>query len=92
ETVLLMYSSANRDERVFDEPQRFDVTREHNNHIAFGLGTHFCLGASLARTEIRMMIGQVLERLPDWSLSDDAPPRYVPGAFVRAVEHYRLVF
>lgn len=92
ETVLLMYSSANRDERVFDEPQRFDVTREHNNHIAFGLGTHFCLGASLARTEIRMMIGQVLDRLPDWSLSAEAPPRYVPGAFVRAVEHYQLTF
>ncbi|MEZ5374428.1 MAG: cytochrome P450 [Microthrixaceae bacterium] len=92
EMVLLMYSSANRDERLFDEPQRFDVTREHNNHIAFGLGTHFCLGASLARTEIRTMISEVLERLPDWSLSEEHPPRRVPGAFVRAVEHYPLIF
>ncbi|MEZ5383401.1 MAG: cytochrome P450 [Microthrixaceae bacterium] len=90
--VLLMYSSANRDERVFDQPERFDVTREHNHHVAFGLGTHFCLGSSLARAEIRTMIGEVLSRLPDWALSATNPPRHIPGAFVRGVDHYTLEF
>ena len=58
--LLLMYSSANRDERVFDDPERFDVDPAHNHHVAFGFGTHFCLGASLARLEIRVMFEELL--------------------------------
>ena len=50
---MLFYPSANRDEDVFDDPHRFDIRRSPNPHLAFGFGTHFCLGASLARLELR---------------------------------------
>ena len=69
-----MYGSANRDESVFDDPERFDVLREHNHHVAFGFGTHFCLGASLARLEIRVMFEELLRRIPDWRLAPGAEP------------------
>jgi len=63
--VLLMYISANRDERVFDRSHDFEVARNPNPHLAFGHSAHFCLGASLARLEIKVMIEEVLARLPD---------------------------
>jgi cytochrome P450 family 142 subfamily A polypeptide 1 len=61
--LLLMYSSANRDERVFRDPETFDVTREHNHHVAFGFGTHFCLGAALARLEIKTFFEHFVRRV-----------------------------
>ena len=62
--VVVFYSSANRDEDVFAEPDRFDITRTPNEHVAFGGGgAHFCLGANLARLEIRALFEQVLARL-----------------------------
>ena len=61
--VVLMYSSANRDEAHFDDGERFDVTRNPNNHLAFGFGTHFCLGAALARLEIRVFFEELLRRV-----------------------------
>ncbi len=67
--VLLMYPSANRDESVFDAPDRFDVGRAPNPHIAFGFGTHFCLGAALARLEIRVMFEELLPRLRNLRLA-----------------------
>ncbi|HSO96872.1 MAG TPA: cytochrome P450, partial [Acidimicrobiia bacterium] len=70
--LLLMYSSANRDERVFDGPDRLDVTRPHNHHVAFGFGTHFGLGASLARLEIRVMFEELVRRLHDLRLASEA--------------------
>lgn len=73
--VLLMYPSANRDEEVFDDPFTFDVGRQPNNHLAFGVGTHFCLGNNLARLEIKMMTERVLARLPDLELAGDRPRR-----------------
>ncbi len=79
--ILLMYSSANRDERVFDDPDTLDVTRRHNHHVAFGFGTHFCLGASLARLEIRVMFEELLRRLPALRLTPGAEPRRLPSAF-----------
>ena len=64
--VVIWYISANRDETVFDDPFRFDVTRNPNPHVAFGGGgPHFCLGANLARLEIRVMFEELLRRLPD---------------------------
>jgi cytochrome P450 family 142 subfamily A polypeptide 1 len=90
--VLLMYASANRDERVFDDPDRFDVTRAHNVHVAFGFGTHYCLGASLARLEIRVMFEELLRRLPDMRLAEGADPRIVPAAFSRAYDAVRVEF
>ena len=62
---MLLYPSANRDEDVFDDPFRFDSARSPNEHVAFGFGTHFCLGASLARLEIAVMLDELLTRTPD---------------------------
>lgn len=90
--ILLMYSSANRDEAVFHDPQRFDVTRTHNNHIAFGFGTHFCLGASLARLELRVFFEELLRRLPDIAPAPGVTPEFVPGAFVRGLRSLPAVF
>jgi cholest-4-en-3-one 26-monooxygenase len=67
--VLLMYPSANRDAEVFDEPDRFDLARDPNPHLAFGFGPHFCMGASLARLEVRIMFEELLRRLPDVKLA-----------------------
>lgn len=71
--VLLMYSAANRDEEVFVDPQRFDVGRSPNPHVAFGIGTHFCMGANIARLELRCMFEAILDRLPGLERADDAP-------------------
>jgi len=90
--VLLMYSSANRDERVFTDPETFDVTREHNHHVAFGFGTHFCLGASLARMEIRVMFEELLRRIPDWRLAPGAEPKILPSAFARGYDAVPIEF
>lgn len=90
--VVLMYSSANRDEDVFEDPQRFDVTRNPNPHISFGFGTHFCLGTSLARLELRIMFEQLVTRLDDWAYADDIGPRRLPNAFVRGITEFPITF
>jgi cytochrome P450 family 142 subfamily A polypeptide 1 len=90
--LLLMYASANRDDRVFDDPERFDVKRAHNLHVAFGFGTHFCLGASLARLEIKVMFEELLRRLPDMRLAPGADPKIVPAAFSRAYDAVPVEF
>ncbi|MFC5751604.1 cytochrome P450 [Actinomadura rugatobispora] len=69
ESVLLSYPSANRDEEVFDDPFRFDVGRDPNRHLAFGSGTHYCLGAALARIEIRVFFEELLPRLESIELA-----------------------
>ena len=58
----MWYPSANRDEDVFPDPDRFDIGRTPNEHIAFGIGEHFCLGAGLARLELRVMFEELLRR------------------------------
>ena len=63
DTLVLFYPSANRDESVFDEPDRFLVDRKPNHHLTFGIGEHFCLGAGLARMEIRVLLEELLPRL-----------------------------
>jgi cytochrome P450 family 142 subfamily A polypeptide 1 len=73
--VVLMYPAANRDPAVFDDPERFDVRRNPNPHLAFGFGPHFCMGASLARVELRVMFSELLRRLPDLHLAGDPSPR-----------------
>jgi cytochrome P450 family 142 subfamily A polypeptide 1 len=75
EQLMLFYPSANRDADVFDRPDELDVTRNPNPHLAFGFGPHFCLGASLARVELRVMFDELLERLPDIELAGDPLPR-----------------
>jgi cholest-4-en-3-one 26-monooxygenase len=83
--VLLMYGAANSDEREFDEPQRFDVTRRRGSHVAFGFGTHFCLGANLARLELRVMFEELLRRLPAFELVPGREPEFAPGYFTRTL-------
>src|SRR6185295_10990749 len=67
--VTVWYGSANRDEEIFENADRFDVGRTPNEHIAFGLGHHFCLGANLARMEIQAIFEELLRRLPDIQLA-----------------------
>jgi cytochrome P450 family 142 subfamily A polypeptide 1 len=88
--LLLMYASANRDPRAFTDPERLDVTREHNRHVAFGFGTHFCLGASLARLEIRVMFEELLRRIPDWELA--GPSSIIPATFARSYDQVPIRF
>ena len=90
--VLLMYGAANRDVRIFREPDRFDVTREPNPHIAFGFGPHFCLGASLARLEIRVMFEELLRRLPDITLTLGAAAVRTPSSFIRGIQRMPVEF
>jgi cytochrome P450 len=67
--VLLLTNSANRDERVFPDADRFDITRTlEQQHLGFGLGTHFCVGASLARLEVRVALEETLRRFPTWEV------------------------
>ncbi len=90
--VLLMYPSANRDERVFESPDVFDVARKHNHHVAFGFGTHFCLGANLARLELRILFEELLRRLPDFRLAEGFEPEFVPGFFTRTLRELQIEF
>ena len=90
--VVLMYSSANRDAEHFDDPEAFIVDRTPNNHIAFGFGTHFCLGASLARLEIRVFFEELLRRTTGWRLAPGTEPVWMPNAFVRGIESAQVEF
>ncbi|HEX5094564.1 MAG TPA: cytochrome P450 [Acidimicrobiia bacterium] len=83
--VVLYYASANRDEDVFENPHTFDVTRSPNEHVTFGAGgVHYCLGASLARAEIKATMRQIVERLPDIELT--AEPNRLHSDFVNGIK------
>jgi len=69
--MLLLNASGNRDERKFSDPDRFDIHRTIDHHLAFGYGTHFCLGAALARLEGRVALDEVLTRFPAWEVDWD---------------------
>ncbi len=83
--VVMFYNSANRDERNFDDPFRFDVLRTPNEHFGFGAGgPHFCLGANLARREIRVMFEEVLRRLPDIEITGE--PDMLQSNFIHGIK------
>ncbi len=90
--LLLLYPSANRDESVFAEPERFDVTRTPNDHMAFGFGSHFCLGNRLARMELQVMFDRLFDRLPDLALADDVEPPKRNANFVSGYEQMPVTF
>ena len=73
--MLLMVASANRDERQFEDPERFDIHRKIGHHLTFGYGAHFCLGAALARLEGRIALDEVLDRWPEWEVDLDRARR-----------------
>ena len=90
--LLLLYPSANRDEEVFDDPFRFDIARQPNEHVAFGFGAHYCLGNSLARLELRVMFEHLLRRLPDIELVEDAEPEWRAANFITGYEEMPVRF
>ena len=89
--VCMFYLSANRDEDVFEDPYRFDVLRQPNNHVGFGgPGPHFCLGAHLARREITVMFRELFHRLPDIQASGE--PDVLAASFIHGVKHLPATF
>jgi cholest-4-en-3-one 26-monooxygenase len=89
--IVIWYISANRDEKMFDDPYTFDITRTPNEHVAFGGGgPHFCLGANLARLEIRVMFETVLDRMDDIQLS--GPPQRLRSNFINGIKHLPVTF
>lgn len=92
EKIILLFESANFDETVFDDPESFRIDRHPNNHMAFGFGTHFCLGNQLARLELSMMQERLLRRLPDLRLASDSPLPLRPANFVSGLESMPVEF
>jgi cytochrome P450 len=91
EKVVLWYSAANRDPRVFADPYAFDVLRAPNEHVGFGGGgPHFCLGAHLARREIRVMFEELLTRLPDIEITGE--PEYLQSNFIHGIKRMPASF
>lgn len=90
ERIALLYPSANRDEAVFDRPFEFDVTRDPNHHLAFGNGTHFCLGANFARLSLATLFEALTQRLTDLRVVNE--PDVEPNIFARAVRSFDLAF
>jgi cholest-4-en-3-one 26-monooxygenase len=88
DSMCLFYPSANRDEEVFDRPFEFRVDRQPNRHLAFGIGEHFCLGANLARLELRALFGQLATRLIDIELLE--PVQRLRSSFLGGVKHMRV--
>jgi cytochrome P450 len=88
--VVLWNASANRDPDQFVDPDRFDLTRAPNDHLAFGHGEHFCLGANLARLEMRVMFEEVLRRIPDIELA--GPVERLRSNFVAGIKHMPVRF
>jgi cholest-4-en-3-one 26-monooxygenase len=89
--VLMWHVSANRDEEVFDDPYRFDIERSPNEHVAFGGGgAHYCLGANLARVELRIIFREILSRMP--GLAKTAEPRILRSNFVTGIKTLPVEF
>ncbi len=91
EKVVLWYNSGNRDERAFAEPYQFDVTRTPNEHVGFGgPGPHHCLGANLARREMRVMFREIFQRLPDLEIT--GAPEMLRSNFIHGIKHMDCVW
>jgi len=88
--VVIYYGSANRDARVFTDPERFDVERDPNPHVGFGIGVHYCLGASLAKLEMRIMFEELFRRLPDLELA--GPVARLRSNFINGIKSMPVRF
>jgi cytochrome P450 len=90
EKVVMFYSSGNWDNEAFDHPERLDLSRSPNPHVSFGGGgVHFCLGAHVARAQLRAIFGELLHQLPDIQAGD---PVYVPGNFIHGIRSMPVTF
>jgi cytochrome P450 len=83
--VVMWYPSANYDEEVFEDPFRFDIRRRPNDHLTFGTGRHFCLGASLARLEVRVVFEELLKRVSSVELTSE--PDRLRSNFINGIKH-----
>jgi cytochrome P450 len=92
QTIIAWLHSANLDEQQFPQPDRFDIERSPNRHLAFGYDIHFCLGAHLARLEAKIALGALLERLPDLRLVPNAPLELVDSAIIYGVQQVPITF
>lgn len=90
DTVLIVYPSANRDPKEFPDPDRFDIDR-NPHHLGFGLGNHFCMGANLARMEMRVAFEEILRRLPDMEYAAGGPV-LKPSPLVRTCAEMKVRF
>ncbi len=90
--VLMLYQSANRDEDVFDRADELILDREPNLHVAFGVGPHFCLGANLARLEVKTVFQELLRRLPDIAVPEGAERTRGASSLVIALQHMPATF
>jgi cytochrome P450 family 142 subfamily A polypeptide 1 len=90
ERIALIYPAANRDPAVFMDPDQFDVYRDPNPHVAFGNGTHFCLGANLARIELRLLFEELTRRITNLRVLSE--PDIEPNIFARAVRSFDITF
>lgn len=88
--VVMWYGSVNRDEDVFADPYRFDVTRSPNDHLAFGIGEHFCLGAGFARMELKVMFEELLRRFPDVHVEGNV--ERLRSSFIAGIKHLPVAF
>ena len=90
---MLLWAAANRDPELFEHPNTVDLSRQNvREHMAFGRGIHFCIGARLARLEARVILEELLARTTSFSLDPERPPRYVNSIFVRRHEELGLIF
>ena len=89
--IQLRYGSGNRDERAFPDPDRLDIRRRVERHLAFGHGVHFCMGAALARMESRIILEELVNRIPEWEVDHSATVR-IPSAEVRSPAHLRITY
>jgi len=88
--LAMYYPSVNRDEEVFDAADSFDITRSPNHHLAFGIGEHFCLGANLARLEIRILFEEILRRMPDMEIAGEV--RRLRSSFIDGIKEIPVRF
>ena len=90
EKAILWYSSANRDEEVYENGQIFDIQRAPNEHLSFGVGEHFCLGATLARLQLNTIFREIVSRLPDMEFA--GPVKRLRSNFVDGIKEMPVRF
>lgn len=90
--IFMLYQSANRDDSVFDDANTFQIDRNPNPHLGFGIGTHFCLGANLAKAELRVVFEELFKRLPDIHIPDGVPLQRGDSSLVIALSHLPAIF